>query len=130
MKLVKEKLGKRVYAVGVGPSLETSKDVPPNFAGLKPAKNALGRLAHQGMRAMMERMVMNDLKANFNAMLTAHGVAPIESSLFDVSYRSPDEVFQSGVPGFAYPRRDPNPKVKFVWDSVITEIKGDKLHWH
>ena len=66
MQLVKEKLGKRVCAVGVGPSLETSKDVPPNFAGLKPAKNALGRLAHQGMRAMMERMVMSDLKANYN----------------------------------------------------------------
>ncbi len=114
MKLVKEKLGKRVYAVGVGPSLETSKDVPPNFVGLKPAKNALGRLAHQGMRAMMERMVMSDLKANYNRMLAAHGVAPIEGSLFDVSYRSPDVLFQSGVPGFAYPRRDPNPKVKFV----------------
>jgi UDP:flavonoid glycosyltransferase YjiC (YdhE family) len=114
MKLVKERLGKRVCAVGVGPSLETSNDVPPNFAGLKPARNAVGRLAHRGMRAMMERMVMNDLKANFNVMLAAHGVAPIEKSLFDVSYRSPDVLFQSGVPGFAYPRRDPNPKVKFV----------------
>lgn len=114
MKLIKDKLGKRVYAVGVGPSLETSKDVPPNFAGLKPARHALGRLAHRGMRAMMERMVMSDLKANYNRMLTEHGLAPIEGSLFDVSYRSPDVVFQSGVPGFAYPRRDPNPKVKFV----------------
>jgi UDP:flavonoid glycosyltransferase YjiC (YdhE family) len=27
---------------------------------------------------------------------------------------NPDVVFQSGVPGFAYPRRAPNPKVKFV----------------
>jgi UDP:flavonoid glycosyltransferase YjiC (YdhE family) len=114
MKLIKDKLGKRVYAVGVGPSLETSKDVPPNFAGLKPVRHALGRLAHRGMRAMMERMVMSDLKANYNRMLTEHGLAPIEGSLFDVSYRSPDVVFQSGVPGFAYPRRDPNPKVKFV----------------
>ena len=114
MHLVKEKLGKRVCAVGVAPSLETSKDVPPNFAGLKPAKNPLGRLAHRGMRTVMERMVMDDLKANFNRILATHGVAPIEGSLFDVSYRSPDVVFQSGVPGFAYPRRDPNPKVKFV----------------
>jgi len=46
--------------------------------------------------------------------LAAHGLSPIEGSLFDVSYRSPDVLFQSGVPGFAYPRRDPNPKVKFV----------------
>src|SRR5512139_3704214 len=61
MKLVKEKLGKRVCAFGVAPSMETSKDVPPNFAGLKPAKSAMGRLVHQGMRALMERMVMDDL---------------------------------------------------------------------
>src|SRR6266508_1496644 len=114
MKLIKEKLGKRVFAFGVSPCKETSKDVPPNFVGLKPAKTALGRLIHQGMRAMMERMLMDEIKALYNATLAAHGLAPIKGSLLDVSYQSPDVVFQSGVPGFAYPRRDPNPKVKFV----------------
>ena len=114
MKLIKEKLGKQVCAFEVGPSLETSKDVPPNFLGLKPAKTTLGRLVHQGMRTMMERMVMGESKGMFNGMLATHGLAPIDGSLFDVSYRSPDVVFLSGVPGFAYPRRDPNPKVKFV----------------
>jgi len=114
MKLIKEKLGKRVCAFGVAPSMETSKDVPPNFVGLKPAKTALGRLVHQGMRAMMERMVMSEGKSVYNGMLAAHGLAPIKGSLFDVSYQSPDVLFQSGVPGFAYPRRDPNPRVEFV----------------
>lgn len=114
MKLIKEKLGKRVCAFEAGPSLESAKDVPPNFVGLKPAKTALGKLVHQGMRAMMERMVMSESKSMYNGMLASHGLAPIEGSLFDVSYRSPDVVFLSGVPGFAYPRRDPNPKVKFV----------------
>jgi len=114
IKLIKEKLGKRVCAFGVSPSMESSKDVPPNFAGLKPAKTALGRLIHQGMRALMERMVMSEIKAIYNGMLAAHGLTPIEGSIFDVSYRSPDVLFQSGVPGFAYPRRETNPKVKFV----------------
>jgi len=114
MKFIKEKLGKQVCAFEVGPSLETSEDVPPNFVGLKPAKNAIGRLIHQGMRAMMERMVMGESKRVFNGILAAHGLAPIVGSLFDVSYQSPDVVFLSGVPGFAYPRRVPNPKVKFV----------------
>jgi UDP:flavonoid glycosyltransferase YjiC (YdhE family) len=114
MKLIKEKLGKRVCAIGVGPSVETSKDVPPNFVGLKPARTAVGRLIHHGMRAMMERMVMNDVKDLYNRILASHGLAPIDGSLFDVSYRSPDVVFQSGVPGFAYPRRERNPKVTFV----------------
>jgi UDP:flavonoid glycosyltransferase YjiC (YdhE family) len=114
MKLIKEVLGKRVCAFGVAPSLETSKDVPPNFVGLKPARNGIGRLVHQGMRAMMERMVMSEGKDTYNGLLASHGLAPIDGSLFDISYHSPDVLFQSGVPGFAYPRRDPNPKVKFV----------------
>jgi len=114
MQLIKEKLGKRVCAFGVAPSLETSKDAPPNFVGLKPARTALGRFIHQGMRVIMERMVMSEGKGVYNKMLAVHGLAPIEGSLFDVSYRSPNVLFQSGVPGFAYPRRDPNPKVKFV----------------
>ena len=114
MKLIQEKLGKQVCAFGVAPSTETSKDVPPNFAGLKPAKTALGRLIHQGVRAIMERLVMDELKSAYNGTLVAHGLAPIQGSLFDVAYRSPDVFFQSGVPGFAYPRHDPNPKVKFI----------------
>ena len=114
MKLVKEKLGKRVCAIGVAPSLETSKDVPPNFVGLKPARTAIGKLIHQGMRALMELMVTNDVKEMYNRILASHGLAPIDGSLFDVSYRSPDVVFQSGVPGFAYPRRERNPKMMFV----------------
>jgi len=114
MKLIKEKLGKHVCAFGVATSLETSKDVPPNFAGLKPAKNVIGRLGHQIMRALMERMAMNEGKRIYNDVLTAHGLDPVTGSMFDVSYCSPDVVFQSGVPGFAYPRRDSNPKVKYV----------------
>jgi UDP:flavonoid glycosyltransferase YjiC (YdhE family) len=114
MKIIKEKLGKRVCAFGLVPSMETSKDVPPNFVGLKPARTAIGRFVHQGMRAMMEQMVMSEGKGIYNGMLAAHGLAPLEGSLFDIPYRSPDVLFQSGVPGFEYPRRDPNPKVKFV----------------
>ncbi len=114
LKLIKDKLGKRVFAIGVGPSMETSKDVPPNFAGLKPAGNPLGKVLYQGMRAMMERLVMSENKAYYNAILAKYGVDPIEGSWFDIPYRQVDMFFQSGVPGFAYPRRETNPKVKYV----------------
>jgi len=62
----------------------------------------------------MELMLMVESNGLYNGMLAAHGLAPIDGSLFDVSYRSPDVVFLSGVPGFAFPRRVTNPKVKFV----------------
>jgi UDP:flavonoid glycosyltransferase YjiC (YdhE family) len=114
MKLIKEKLGKRVCAVDVGVSLESGPDVPPSFVGLKPAKTPVGRLVHQGMRAMMDWMVMSEPKELFNKLLAAHGLAPIEGPLLDVSYRSPDVVFRSSVPGFEYPRRDRNPRVRLA----------------
>ncbi len=114
LKLVKEKLGKQVCAFGLVPSMESANDVPPNFAGLKPAKTALGRLVHRGMRSMMDQIVMSDGKGVYNGMLAAHGLAPIQGLLSDISYRSPDVLFQNGVPGFEYPRRDSNPKVMFV----------------
>jgi UDP:flavonoid glycosyltransferase YjiC (YdhE family) len=66
------------------------------------------------MRAMMERMVMSEGKGIYNGMLAAQGLAPIEGSITDIPYRSPDVLFQSSVASFEYPRRDPNPKVKFV----------------
>lgn len=134
MKLIKEKLGKRVVAFGVAPSMETSKDVPPNFAGMKPAKNAAGKLVHQMMRAMMDWMVMKEMNEMYKGVLVSQGLAPHEGTLFDVSYRSPNVLFQSGVPGFAYPRRESNPKVKFVgallpYKATITRTfsQADKL---
>jgi len=103
-----------VCAVEVGPSLESGKDVPPNFVGMKPARNAVGRFGHRFMRATMDRMAMGDATSDFNGVLAAQGIPLIKGPLLDVPYRSSDMVFQSGVPGFAYPRREPNPKVKFV----------------
>lgn len=114
MRLVKAKLGKPVYAVDIAPSGESDPYVPPNFVGMKPARTALGRLAHQALRALIERMAMSDASADLNVMLAAQGLPPFSGPLLDVPYQSPDLVFQSGVPGFAYPRRHPNPKAKFV----------------
>jgi UDP:flavonoid glycosyltransferase YjiC (YdhE family) len=114
IKPVKEKLGKRVYAIGIATSVASSKDVPPSFVGLKPAKTALGKLLQQGLRFVMERMVMDDVKSFYNGILHELGVAPVEGTFLDVNYNCPDAVFQSGVPGFAYPRRERNPKVIFV----------------
>ncbi|CAA9282636.1 MAG: Putative glycosyltransferase [uncultured Chloroflexi bacterium] len=113
-RLIKEKLGKRVCSIGVAPSLEIDKDVPPAFSGLRPAGTGVGRLLHRCMGAAMDWLVMGPSKASYNRILVAHGLAPIEWSLFDEPYRSPDVVFQSGVPSLDYPRKAANPKVRFV----------------
>jgi UDP:flavonoid glycosyltransferase YjiC (YdhE family) len=113
-RLVREVLHKHVCAVGVSPVLATSRDVPPNFVGLKPARGAPGRFLHRVMGAAMDRMVLTRGTAIYNRMLVTYGVAPIKGSIYDEFYFAGDVVFQSGVPGFEYARREVNPKLRFV----------------
>jgi UDP:flavonoid glycosyltransferase YjiC (YdhE family) len=113
-RLVREALHKHVCAVGPGPVLATSKDVPPNFVGLKPARSAAGRLLYGVMSAVMDRVVLTRGTAIYNSMLATHGLEPVTGSIYDEFYRAPDVFFQSGVPGFEYARREVNPKLRFV----------------
>jgi len=46
-RLVRDVLGKHVVGIGPGTVLATSPDVPPNFAGLRPARTPAGRLLHR-----------------------------------------------------------------------------------
>lgn len=113
-RLVRECLGKHVCGVGVAPSLETSPDLPPNFAGLTPARTPVGRLVHRLLAAAMDRMVLAHGRDIYNGILAAHGLPPVHGSIFDEFFRSQDVVFQSGVPGFDYKRRRLNPRLRFV----------------
>jgi len=59
---------------------------------------------------MLERMVMSEGKRIYNGMLAALGLAPIEGSLVDIPYRSPDVLFQSGVAKFRVPAAQSQPE--------------------
>jgi UDP:flavonoid glycosyltransferase YjiC (YdhE family) len=113
-RLVRDSLRKHVCAVGVSTMLATSRDVPPNFLGLKPARTAAGRFVHRAMGAAMDRMVLARGTATYNRMLATRGIAPVKGSIYDEFYGAADVIFQSGVPGFEYPRREVNTKLRFV----------------
>src|SRR5713226_5122198 len=113
MRLIKEKLGKRVCAIGLG-GIDDSKDAPPPMLGLKPAKTPIGRLLYRGMRAGMDSVVMGRGRATYNRTLAAYGLAPTSGSMFYEGTRAAEVVFQSGVPGFTYPTRHRNPRVRFA----------------
>jgi MGT family glycosyltransferase len=121
-KLVAEKLGVPVYSVGVSPLMLSSRDAPPNFFGLKPAKTIVDRLIHRGVRAMLASG-LKDGVTMFNELLLSEGLAPIKGSPFDVPAQSSRYFFQSGVPGFEYPRSDLPGNVKFV-GPVLPYKKG------
>ena len=113
-RLVREKLGKHVCGFGAVPILATSPDVPPNFTGLRPAKTALGRLAHRAMGAAMDRMVLANGRSRYNQVLLKHGLKPITGSVFDEFYGCQNVLFQNGVPGLEFRRRAMPPNLRHV----------------
>ena len=113
-RLVRDVLGKHVVGIGPGTLLATSPDVPPNFAGLRPARTPAGRLVHRAMGALMDRMVLAHGRDLYNDVLRRHGLPPVSGSVFDEFYSYHDVVFLNGVPGFEYRRRRMPPRARFV----------------
>ena len=113
-RLVRDVLGKHIVGIGPGTVLATSPDVPPNFAGLRPARTPAGRLVHRAMGAAMGWMVLANGRRLYNAVMDKHGLEPITGSVFDEFYSYHHVLFQNGVPGFEYPRRRQPPKLRFV----------------
>lgn len=112
--LVEQAMGIPAYVVNLTPMTFSSRQTPPNFVGLTPARTAGGRMLHRGMRTVMERMTLGEGMPHFHRAFTDRGLVPPQCSIFDVALKCATGVFQSGVPGFAYPRDDLSPKVKFV----------------
>jgi UDP:flavonoid glycosyltransferase YjiC (YdhE family) len=112
--LVAQALKRPVHVVQPAPMMFSSKNTPPNFAGLTPAKTAVGRFVHQRLRALMENASMNDGMKVFHQAFADRGRQAPSGSIFDLPLSCATHVFQSGVPGFAYPRRDLSPKVVFT----------------
>jgi UDP:flavonoid glycosyltransferase YjiC (YdhE family) len=104
-----------VYAVGVAPLMFNSRDAPPNFFGLKPARTPVGRVRDRVVDALL-RSTMKQGVARFNELLVAEGLTPLGSprDFFDLPARASRRFFQSGVPGFEYPRSDLPENVRFV----------------
>lgn len=113
-RLVRDVLGKHVIGIGPGTLLATSPDVPPNFAGLRPARTPAGRLVHRAMGAVMDRMVLAHGRELYNQVLRKHGLPPVSGSVFDEFYSYHHVVFLNGVPGFEYRRRHLPPRARFV----------------
>ena len=114
-KLVSEKIGVPVYAVGLGPITANSREAPPHFFGLRPARSFIGRLRDRAVRAMTDSTMKTGLRI-YNELLQSEGLEPLDAprDFFDIPTDASTCFFQSGVPGFEYPRSDMPPCLKFV----------------
>lgn len=123
--LVKQKLGVPVAAFGISPLLCTSPGVPPNFAGLKPPKSALGRGFQRLIGFAMDQLVMKEGRERYQRILDAQALPRLTRSLFDIIYDDSDAFFQLGAPGFEWPRRELPKSVRFIgallpWQGTIS----------
>jgi UDP:flavonoid glycosyltransferase YjiC (YdhE family) len=111
--LIAAKLNPRVYTVGVGPLVGLSGEPPP-FFGLKPARTIVDNMVHRVARALLTSTMRQGVKT-YNRALAAEGLPPVAVGDFvELTRRCATYYFQSGVPGFDYPRRSLPTNVKFV----------------
>lgn len=112
--LVAQALSVPVHVVQPAPMLFSSPDTPPNFAGMTPATTAVGRFAHRRLRTVMEKVSMGAGMPLFHQAFTDRGLEVPAGSIFDLPLSCATLVFQSGVPGFSYPRRQLSSRVVFA----------------
>ena len=111
--LISAKLNPRVYTVGVGPLVGLSGEPPP-FFGLKPARTIVDKLVHRVARALLNSTMRQGVKT-YNRVLAMEGLPPVAVlDFFELTRRCATYYFQSGVPGFEYPRRSLPANVRFV----------------
>jgi UDP:flavonoid glycosyltransferase YjiC (YdhE family) len=111
--LIAAKLNPRVYTIGVGPLVGLSEDPPP-FFGLKPVRTIVDKLVHRVARALLNSTMREGVKT-YNRALATEGLPPVAVGDFlELTRRCATYYFQSGVPGFEYPRRSLPANVRFV----------------
>jgi UDP:flavonoid glycosyltransferase YjiC (YdhE family) len=111
--LIAANLSPRIYTIGVGPLFVLSDDPPP-FFGLKPARTIVDKLVHRVVRALLNSTMKQGVKT-YNAVLASEGMPPVTvGDFFELMRKCATYYFQSGVPGFDYPRRSLPANVKFV----------------
>ncbi len=111
--LISAELNPRVYTVGVGPLVGLSGEPPP-FFGLKPARTIVDKVVHRVARALLDSTMRQGVKT-YNRVLAIEGLPPVGvRDFFELTRRCATYYFQSGVPGFDYPRRSLPANVRFV----------------
>ena len=113
--LIAGKLDVPVYAIEPAPLMFNSVDAPPNYFGLRPARNPFDRMKHRVINAMVSSTMKPGARI-FNDVLERQGLEPMEAprDFFDIPWKASKRCFQLGSPGLEFPRSDMPENVEFV----------------
>lgn len=110
---VKELMHKPVFAVGVFPLNETSKDLAPGGLGITPSTSFFGKRKQDILRFVAHKILFGASNRLSVKTFALHGIKS-NLFLFDEITRRSTLVLQSGSPGFEYYRSDLGKNIRFV----------------
>lgn len=114
-RLVSAMLGKPVVSfVAIG-TMESDPLVPPMFFGFTPARSPVRKVLHAGARLVSEQFVTKPARVSYVRQVEAYGLHTDRGvPITDEPYRWSDAVIQTGTASLDFPRRNNNPKVRYV----------------
>jgi UDP:flavonoid glycosyltransferase YjiC (YdhE family) len=113
-RLVSEKLGVAAYPIWPGPTpAPTSKEAPPPFFGLKPARSPFGKLRDRIVWMMLASSMKGGMRI-WTELRAREGLPPFRGSLMDVHNDTSRMMFMIGAPGLDFPRSDWPKNMRFV----------------
>jgi UDP:flavonoid glycosyltransferase YjiC (YdhE family) len=122
-KLVAERLGVPVLAVGLS-TVMPGPNSPPPFFGLRPARHAVDRAVHSVVRRMVRTTSQRGVHA-YNAIMERHGVTPIPFDGFpQAPMASARRIFLNGSPSLEFPGYQPPANAEFVGDLTPARTPG------
>lgn len=123
-RLVSTLLGKPVVSfVAVG-NMESDPLVPPLFFGFLPARTLPQKMLQAAARLASNRIVLRPAWLSYVRQLKHYGLPSGSGPLTDETYRWSDAVIQTGTASLDFPRRNINPKVRYVGALVPYRMAG------
>lgn len=111
---VKELLKVPVYAIGVLPVTESSRDLGPAGLGLLPPVSWMQKLKYRIMNYVVKNIVFRKPNRLMHSILDEYRITHHRVFIFDLLSRKADLILQSGTPGFEYKRSDLSANIRFI----------------
>lgn len=126
---VKELMKIPVISVGVLPLAQTSIDLPPAGLGMTPSYSFLGKIKQSLLRSFVKNILFRKPNKLKHLLLESYGIQHGNEFLFDILFKNPDLVLQSGTPGFDYKRSDLGSNIRYIGPLLPYTNKGKKQVW-
>jgi MGT family glycosyltransferase len=127
---VADKMKLPVFAMGIVPLSETSRDLPPAGLGMTPSRGFWGRRKQDLLRLLADKVLFAKPNRVLRQLLLEHNIEAPGTNIFDIITRKATRVLQSGTPGFEYRRSDIGSNIRFVGALLPHRKTASTAAWH